>query len=376
MKKYSRFNMTFLAVTLPCLVTVGLFNLTIDPYGVIDSPEIPRLNKLRTQKFHNVRLFKAIDVTRVEPKTLLLGSSRTDLGLDPEHPALENEQPAYNLGLVGPNLYEVKRYFEHALANQPELKTVVIGIDLFMFNEYKINEVDFSEDRLEKESLTAQELLNVTLSTSAIESSAITIQSSMDSDAYYLYRPDGMRYVYGNEPNEPIPKKFRGSIKGLRQSEGYYKKYQLSEKFLGNLQEIVDICKRQNIELQIFISPSHASQWENLRVAELWPVFEEWKRRLVKITPVWDFSGYNSITTETISKDMKNYWDSSHYRKEVGDLVLNRIFDYQEDKVPADFGILLTQENIESHLAEINAQQEVWASNNPDVVKLVESLQP
>ncbi|NER32100.1 MAG: hypothetical protein F6J89_31980, partial [Symploca sp. SIO1C4] len=75
MKKHRRFNMTFMAVTLPSLVTVGLFNLAIDPYGVIDSPEISGLNELRTQKFHNVRLFKAIDVTRVEPKTLLLGSS-------------------------------------------------------------------------------------------------------------------------------------------------------------------------------------------------------------------------------------------------------------------------------------------------------------
>ncbi|NET05788.1 MAG: hypothetical protein F6K16_14005 [Symploca sp. SIO2B6] len=376
MKKHRRFNMTFMAVTLPSLVTVGLFNLAIDPYGVIDSPEISGLNELRTQKFHNVRLFKAIDVTRVEPKTLLLGSSRTDLGLDPAHPALTNKQPAYNLGLVGPNIYEVKRYFEHSLANQPELKTVVLGIDLFMFNEYKINEVDFSEDRLEKENLTAQELLNVTLSTSAIQSSAKTIKSSIDSDAYYLYRPDGMRYVYGNEPNEPIPKKFKGSIGGLRKGEGYYKKYQLSEEFLVNLQEIVDICKQQNIELKVFISPSHASQWENLRAAELWSVFEEWKRQLVKITPVWDFSGYNTITTEAISKDMENYWDSSHYRKEVGDLVLNRIFDYQKDKVPTDFGVLLTQENIESNLAKINTQREIWSNNNSDVVEFVESLQP
>ncbi|NER30702.1 MAG: hypothetical protein F6J89_24580, partial [Symploca sp. SIO1C4] len=304
------------------------------------------------------------------------GSSRTDLGLDPTHPALTNKQPAYNLGLVGPNIYEVKRYFEHSLANQPELKTVVLGIDLFMFNEYKINEVDFSEDRLEKENLTAQELLNVTLSTSAIQSSAKTIKSSIDSDAYYLYRPDGMRYVYGNEPNEPIPKKFKGSIGGLRKGEGYYKKYQLSEEFLVNLQEIVDICKQQNIELKVFISPSHASQWENLRAAELWSVFEEWKRQLVKITPVWDFSGYNTITTEAISKDMENYWDSSHYRKEVGDLVLNRIFDYQKDKVPTDFGVLLTQENIESNLTKINTQREIWSNNNSDVVEFVESLQP
>ena len=70
--------------------------------------------------------------------------------------------------------------------------------------------------------------------------------------------------------------------------------------------------------------------------------------------PLWDFSGYNSLTTEDVPPDgdsetqMKWYWESSHYKKELGDLVLDRIFDYHHPEriVPDDFGVLLTPKNI------------------------------
>ena len=96
----------------------------------------------------------------------------------------------------------------------------------------------------------------------------------------------------------------------------------------------------------------------------MWSDFENWKREIVAITPVWDFSGYNSITTEPVAKGMKNYLDSSHYSSEVGNLILNRLFNYQEETVTADFGILITQENIQSHLDLILVEQTSWSDKN------------
>ena len=73
---------------------------------------------------------------------------------------------------------------------------------------------------------------------------------------------------------------------------------------------------------------------------------------MVKITPVWDFSGYNSITTESIDDRMEYYIDNSHYSLKAGDLVLNRIVSFQTEKVPRDFGVLVNQDNIEPHLEQ------------------------
>lgn len=368
MKKYQRYNLLLLTVALLGVSGFGLVNAAIDPYGVMKAPKVKRLNHLKPRKFANVRLFKAIDVIEQQPKTILLGSSRTDWGLDPEHPAFANAQPTYNLGLVGPNMYEVKRYFEHALANQPDLKQVVLGLDFFMFNQYKTNSVDFDESRLEQRFIRPQDLLKTLLSTDALNASLETVESSFQSDASYLYNSDGMRFVYGGEVKEPMRVRFETSISEYLNTEGYYKRFQLSQAFLADLQALVEMCEARNIDLKVFISPAHAMQWEALRKAGLWSEFEAWKREVVKITPVWDFSGYNRITTEPVSDRMTHFWDSSHYRKEVGDLVLNRLFAYEGERVPDDFGVLLTGETIESHLAQIVTDRETWVAEHSEEI--------
>ncbi|MGK7894113.1 MAG: hypothetical protein AB4372_10925 [Xenococcus sp. (in: cyanobacteria)] len=74
MKKYRQFNLTFLGLVFPGLLSFGLFNFAVDPYGVMNNQELFGLELLKTYKFNNVRLFKAVDITRIQPKTLLLGS--------------------------------------------------------------------------------------------------------------------------------------------------------------------------------------------------------------------------------------------------------------------------------------------------------------
>ncbi|MEW5860862.1 MAG: hypothetical protein AB1861_26400 [Cyanobacteriota bacterium] len=374
LKRYRRFNLTFLTVTLSGFLAVGAFNFIVDPFGVTNSPIFSEFNELKIEKFNNVRLFKAVDVIRIKPKTILLGSSRSDLGLDPNHPALANQTP-YNLGLVGPNMYEVRRYFDHALTNQPNLKTVVLGIDFFMFNDYSPNSPDFDENRLNQTSLTLKDSINTIFSISALEASKGTIASSLQSEAYFLYHSNGLRYVYGNKPDEPLKNKFEKMIEGFLEDKSYYARYRLSQKYLNDLRHIVETCQKKNIELKLFISPRHTIHSEAIKQAGLGSDFEEWQRELVKIATVWDFSGYNSITTEPISDQMKNYWDSSHYRKEVGDLILNRMFKVQEKRVPNDFGVLLTSDNIELQLAKKRVDHAVWTRQNPHLVKFVQEIE-
>ncbi|MFB2895264.1 hypothetical protein ACE1CI_20350 [Aerosakkonemataceae cyanobacterium BLCC-F50] len=382
MKSYRRYSLILVAVILVESLLFASFNLVVDPYGVMNSRIISKVNRLKPEINDHVMLYKAVAVTRIKPKVIFIGSSRTEFGLDPKHPVFANSPSTYNLALTGANMYPVMRYLQHAIANQPNLQQVVIGIDLFMFSNLSEIPSDFSETRLERQTIAPQDALNVLFSLDAFQASRDTIDiNKKDSKSIGYFYPDGRRddryyvkQVYENKPllvifKEVIKKNhFRAPIKD--------KDLQLSNSLLSNFKTIVSICKQRNIDIKILISPSHATEWEALRVREIWPIFEQWKREIVKIAPVWDFSGYNSITTEAIGKNMKNYIDNSHYRKEVGDLVLNRIFRYNEESVPADFGVLLTPENIESHLAKIRSDREIWAKNNPDVVQFVENLKP
>jgi hypothetical protein len=362
------------AIALSTLVAAGLVNAAIDPYGVINAPIRAQINQLKPQQFNNVRLFKAAGVIHHRPDAVLMGSSRADLGLDPQHPALSSARQAYNLGLVGPNMHEVRRYLDHAIANQPDLNTVVLGIDFFMFNDYKQDESDFVASRLGRHHLSIPDLLNVTLSVDALTSSYKTVRASVKSDAYYLYRDDGMRYIHQNKPKGSAEERFKESMQGYLNADGYYKRYAHSDEQLRHLNAVVDLCRDRGIDLKIFMSPSHATQWETLHDAGLWEQFEDWKRDVVRLTPVWDFSGYNTVTTEPISDHMHHYWDSSHYRKETGDLVLDRLLGDPDTNVPPDFGVWVTPDTIDAHLAQNRRDRHAWMSQNPGDLKLVREI--
>ena len=97
---------------------------------------------------------------------------------------------------------------------------------------------------------------------------------------------------------------------------------------------------------------------------------------------LWDFSGYNSITKEALPSladkqtRMLWHWDSSHYKKETGDLVLDRVFGLQQPgrSVPQDFGVMLSSPNIEAHLAAIRDARAEYRRMRPDDVREIEEL--
>ncbi|MFB2936418.1 hypothetical protein ACE1B6_14300 [Aerosakkonemataceae cyanobacterium BLCC-F154] len=154
-----------------------------------------------------------------------------------------------------------------------------------------------------------------------------------------------------------------------------YKDYNLSEEELAAFQAIVDTCKKRNIKLKVFIAPVHAAQLELINRAGIWSEFENWKREIVKITPVWDFASYSNLTTEPIGDRMNHFVDSVHYRDQVADLIMQRIYNYQPEKVPANFGKLISPKNIEPHLKVVREQRLNWKDDNLQIVQFVMEMQ-
>lgn len=65
-----------------------------------------------------------------------------------------------------------------------------------------------------------------------------------------------------------------------------------------------------------------------------------------------DFSVYHPFTAEKVPTDkntkMKYYWESSHYKNELGLIVLDRLVG---DSKYEDFGMELNLDNIDTYLA-------------------------
>src|SRR5437879_9836638 len=74
---------------------------------------------------------KAYDVRRLRPQGIILGTSRSHLGLRPSHDGWDPAaKPVYNLAFDGATTKEMYLYLIHAHAVQP-LRQVVLGLDTY-----------------------------------------------------------------------------------------------------------------------------------------------------------------------------------------------------------------------------------------------------
>lgn len=366
MKNYQRFNywLAGLASSLSLFV-LGL-NWFINPYGVSNSPKIKGVNWYKPATSDNTRLYKVVDLTRQNAKTILLGASRIETGINPDHPGLKQYQPVYNLGLAGGTIYEQRRYLEYAISNQPNLKMVILGIDLWLVaSPYKFNS-GFSEARLENQGLNFIDFLQINYSLNTLIKTKDTFIENFNNQVYKYHNDKGLE-VLG------IGAVQRANFSQYLPGQVNRKDFTISQLAIDNLKVIKEICQENNIKLVVFITPPHASHLEGIYMAGFGNIIEQMKREIVKIMPVWDFHGYNSITTEPIDK-ITNYWDSSHYNLEVGDLILNRILGYQEETVSADFGVMITPDNIESEIAKMRANRKRWRKEDTKTIEYLENL--
>lgn len=108
------------------------------------------------------------------------------------------------------------------------------------------------------------------------------------------------------------------------------------KKSFAELKEIITLCKENNIKLTFFFNPGNI----NLYLCDDINFVNQVRTRFAQMADYWDFSGPNSITTDT-----NNYIDLIHHRKNVGALMINRMLNTKET-VPGDFGVLVTKENV------------------------------
>ena len=164
-----------------------------------------------------------------------------------------------------------------------------------------------------------------------------------------------------------------------------------------SFKNIIQLARDNNSDIIFYISPNHARAFENIRAMGFWPAYQTWLRKLTEIvaddnlvhanekqTALWDFSQYNSVTMKPFIEHpkktggIKDYYDSFHFYTSIANLVLDRIFAMQTDRLPDDFGVLLTPASIEHHLLAMDARREQYAkayqADISEQIKMVDSL--
>lgn len=340
MPTYKRWILFF---SLPLLIVVTI-NFFIDPNGVFGIIAMDGINAIKTS-IQSPMLTKFYYANRFKPNTIMLGTSRMR-ALNPKEVEKYVKNKTYNLAFGDSSIYEQYCYFKY-MAEHHEIKTAVIGLDLFSFDHTKKNNIGFNERRFD--SFFIKDYIDSLLSWNAFTNSIETVKKNMkiDSSIYENYNTGGDVLVQGYQ------NALENSVKTLKGHANIYTRAAFQDpilvaKSMEPLKWIVKIASEKKIDLKLYISPVHSSYFDLIYSLNAGPSFEGWQRELSKITDFYDFSGHNTISTDI------NWWfDSHHILTKGGELIFARIFNNPDITVPVDFGTYVTSSNIESHLASL-----------------------
>ena len=399
MNEYIKFIIIFsLSVGQVLLVIIG-FNWWVDPYGAFHASEYDPQKPVWMSK--QLRLAKVHRLNQLKPQGLVLGTSSSQLGIDPDHPGWDKDvNPKYNVAMPGASLYETFRYFQHSNALNPP-KQILIGLNFFAFNIFFPLSDDFKESNMvvssegKRQNQYFPNLALTLLSSSAIKASQKKL----------FYRGEGTHFSNGRE----IPEKNNLQSKTNRSVMMWSATKAVSRLIMpppahhfclddgmennSNLQylkKILEISKKNETDVRLFIHPTHVYLLEALRVLGKMEDYEKWQHALIALVedvnsrhpesrefPLWNFGGYNSVTMTAVPspKDsnisMRWFRDIGHYSKNLGDLIQDRIFNFHQTgrMVPEDFGIQINSKNIDRHQKAQKSLQRTYMKTYQEEIK-------
>ncbi|MBU1568008.1 MAG: hypothetical protein KJ630_20595 [Proteobacteria bacterium] len=379
----SNVTVYFATIGLSALLLLGAIvtlNYVVDPYFIHqwDSPLLHRLSPAQQKIMPWAKTYAAY---RYQPEVVFLGSSRTEIGL-PTESHLFSGKRVFNLAISGASTGDAINMLRHtAFFHRPEI--IVWGLDYgWQFRE-KTGNTDFEKELVAKGPYYSirRAFLNIKRSVSmAMTGDALNIvfgkseQSCQSLLTYYGHKSwQCLEIIMKNEGG--TKKAFEEVLKKkepLGNPEDVAATVQLLDRVIG------DYCQ-DGTTLRFYFQPIHAlaelSYWATLG-ADL----DNWKRALVQMidarrqggcdVQLYDFSGFNSITTEeipqTTGKDtMQHYWEQSHYRGEVGLRILEEMLGKEKRAEDNIFGIELRGDTIEQHLLNFRQSRQQYITEHP-----------
>lgn len=363
----------------------ALLNICMDPYSVWRDHYRPDRYTARPESALNSRLEKIAGIIRHKPTLLILGSSIVNHAMyrgEPEIAKILAAYPeAYDAGVNGGTVKDQLLLFKHAYANNPALKEVLVGVDIFGLEWKDGSPEQIAGYRLEtlagRTQLPAKVMLQLLLGYDALK-------ASLQMLPYYQ---EINKHVESFLKEQPLKVESPGTLPPLSEKNpedavqiGYTQREMLKWKFrratglrfldeetLSALKEFVAFAKDHHIAVHFFIHASPAIRWialEQVGSYEYW--YEKHMRLLVAVAPMLDFSIYEPFYHSGEASNPPYFnGDNLHYPPSTGAFILQKILsgDVADTEV--------TSANLETHLAHNRAVIAAWGKRNPELVEAV-----
>lgn len=322
MKKFLKKILPF---ALFCLLVTTLIPVCVDPYNVFHVNQV-RDNGIEPNKNYIKMSYILENPDKFD--SFMFGSSRVG-AIHVEK--IENERcynMTYSVGVPAEHLENIRTLVKNGIIPDK----IYIGVDSLSYtSDAKLHEsepIRASYEHLTTDRLAFAELyLNVRM---VLDSLKITASYNGTNDALNAFYDYGWIFDYGTACK---PEYFE-------QPEASIGTEDCMDETLEDMASIVEICKENDIELIVFTNPMYEVTYEASAAAD----YEIFLHELAEITDFYNFSGLNSITL-----DKENYIDTSHYKPEIGDMMIQCMEGEQVDPslYEQGFGWYVTNQNVD-----------------------------
>ncbi len=385
---YGRLSVGFLILSVICII---LTNLMVDPY---DFHPWSSINTL--ERYHNgrgTRIGRGESLYHGNYQVIFAGTSRTHDAYAPDHPVFSNK-PVYNAGLSKTTMKEVASVIEYAIHHNPEIDTILIGLDFSLFANRQLYADDYYQSRLCPDRPVLTHWFESILSPHVTRRSISALGDAIKGEPC-RFLDDGRQAPPQTEDLPSPHSAFGSTLEHYVTSPGLYGSFKYMPEGLSDLRRILDLASSRGIQVRCVINCIHADLMECLYQNGLWAVWEDWKRDMVATIEsvntsyqhddksairLFDFSGFTSLNTESVLSqtrrgDMLEWFrDPSHCTAGLGNRILSIIYSDSIVASSDSFGVHLTSSNIEAHLQLIQEERAQWILDNPDEVAWVRGI--
>lgn len=367
----------------------------IDPYRLYGIAEIAGVNQVKPLPTRYQNQIKMHGALEHRADTFILGNSRAELGLNPEHAALGSS--AFNLALAGTSLGTGREQLEQLQDVGVKPKRLVVGVEFldFLVDPAKPRPVrepkpksPFDELAWKADTLFSMDSLSDSLKTLRLQRvsdpQSITARGFNPLLEYNKFaRADGYYSIFQQRAVENA-KRF------VRVPRGLVNHATGSSPNIDDLRAILAHGVRHQADMHLVIYPYHAQILAMFEEAGLASTFDNWKALLVeevekvraanpgaRVT-LWDFSGYSSYQCEPIpakgDKKAKTqwYWEAGHFKPALGDIMLSRIAG--EQGASESFGFALDPASAARNNARIASERANCAAAQPEIFENARQL--
>ncbi|MBQ7216327.1 MAG: hypothetical protein IJS39_10140 [Synergistaceae bacterium] len=320
-----------------------VFPVLVDPFNVFHYEQL-RVSGISPNSNYIKMKYILKHKDRFDGYSFMFGSSRVGYINPDKIPDNKHYNMTYSAGMPAEHLANVKTF----LKNDIKPSRVYIGVDSYSYTNL-VNRHIYEPGRCPYEYLCDDPLHFYSLYMNparTLQAIAVMFRRQLSETNVKNYYRVGTTVYYGAKSpsnwDKALPSLGPAASKDIPQS---------ISNTLRDIQELSEVCRSSGIDLVIFTNPMHHITYR----ASLELGYFDFLEGLARISDFWNFSGLNDIT---LSNDC--YHETSHYKAEIGDMMIDAMcYGKADPKLQAQgFGFRVTRENVKAFMNMLKHQAE------------------